>query len=291
MAVLRGKGRGIELDFSERPFDEALNELEERLAANPGFYSGSAATAVFGDRLPDADQIANLRAALAVFGVGLEALSGPSEIEPLAHEGELIFQPRETVAQPDALARRRANRVKPPAAALSDAARSLAADFAGARADLAARRSSGLPIRQFTPRVSPRASSGGAPVVAAAPAQPATEYHLGTVRGGQTLHQVGNLVVVGDVNPGAELVASGDILVFGALRGVAHAGAQGDAQARVYALRLEPTQLRIATLIAADDRRHSDQEPVVAEVAQVRDGRIAVVPYDRISEPSEEKQR
>ncbi|MBV9737412.1 MAG: hypothetical protein JO177_04505 [Candidatus Eremiobacteraeota bacterium] len=189
----------------------------------------------------------------------------------------------------DLLARRRANRPRKEAP-LSEAARSLAADFAGARADLAARRSSGLPIRQFTPPVARRSISGGAPVLAAAPAQPATEYHLGTVRGGQSLHHVGNLVVVGDVNPGAELVASGDILVFGALRGVAHAGAQGDFHARVYALRLEPTQLRIATLIAADERRSAD-EASVPEVAQVRDGRIAIVPYDRLAEISEEKRR
>ena len=72
--------------------------------------------------------------------------------------------------------------------------------------------------------------------------EPATLYHVGTLRGGQSLHNLGNIVVVGDVNPGAELVASGDIVVFGALRGVAHAGAQGDAGARVYAIELAPTQ-------------------------------------------------
>ncbi|MBV8354380.1 MAG: hypothetical protein JO101_03610 [Candidatus Eremiobacteraeota bacterium] len=231
-----------------------------------------------------------LRAALAVFGVTLEALSGPAALEPLATQAELGFELREIISEPDILARRRANRPSKEAS-LSEAARSLAADFAGARADLAARRSSGVPIRQFTPPVARRSIPGGAPVLAVAPAGPATEYHLGTVRGGQSLHHVGNLVVVGDVNPGAELVASGDILVFGALRGVAHAGAQGDLKARVYALRLEPTQLRIATLIAADERRRSTDDVVVPEVAEVRDGRIAIVPYDRLAELSEEKQR
>ncbi|MDP9018033.1 MAG: septum site-determining protein MinC, partial [Candidatus Eremiobacteraeota bacterium] len=106
------------------------------------------------------------------------------------------------------------------------------------------------------------------------------QYHVGTVRGGQSLHHVGNLVVMGDVNPGSELVASGDIVVFGALRGVAHAGAQGDRTARVYALELSATQLRIATFIAADDASQKPHSPG-AEVACVLEGRITIVPLDQ----------
>ncbi|MGH7729544.1 MAG: septum site-determining protein MinC, partial [Vulcanimicrobiaceae bacterium] len=106
-------------------------------------------------------------------------------------------------------------------------------------------------------------------------AGPATLYHRGTLRGGRSLHQVGNIVVVGDVNPGAELVASGEILVFGALRGTAHAGARGDLSARVLALELAPTQLRIATAIAAGAERGSG----LPEIAFVREGRIAIAPY------------
>ena len=110
---------------------------------------------------------------------------------------------------------------------------------------------------------------------------PGTLYHPGTVRGGQSLHHIGHIVVVGDVNPGAELIASGDILVFGRLAGVAHAGAQGDDRARVYALDLDATQLRIATCIAADERARARLPR--PEVAFVRDARIAIVPYDRIN--------
>ncbi|MHB8153991.1 MAG: septum site-determining protein MinC, partial [Bacillati bacterium] len=115
---------------------------------------------------------------------------------------------------------------------------------------------------------------------------PATRYHVGTLRGGQSLHQLGNLVVVGDVNPGAELVATGDILVFGRLAGVAHAGAQGDAGAVVLALDLAATQLRIATSIAADapPAKRSPQP----EVAIVREAQIMIIPYDRW-EPSREE--
>jgi len=281
MAVLRGKGRGIEVDFTERPFEEALDELQERLSLNPGFYAGSAATAVFGAVPPAPDQLTSLRAALSVFGITLEALVGPAETESLAKDAALTFELRAAVAgDGEEFVRRRANRPNREIT-LSEGARSLAADFAGARADLAARRSTGVPIRQFTPAVAPRGVAPVTPLLAAV-AGPATStlYHLGTVRGGQSLHHVGNLVVVGDVNPGSELVASGDILVFGALRGVAHAGAQGDASARVYALTLEATQLRIATFIAADDAIRA-RDALSPEVACVLDSRIAIVAYDR----------
>jgi septum site-determining protein MinC len=134
--------------------------------------------------------------------------------------------------------------------------------------------------RQAPAATSTLASAGVAlPQTAAARAVPvgiATLYHRGTLRGGQALHNLGNLVVIGDVNPGAELVASGDIVVFGALRGVAHAGAQGDRSARVIALELAPTQLRIATLIATSDSGTRARGP---EHASIVDERIVVVPF------------
>jgi septum site-determining protein MinC len=82
------------------------------------------------------------------------------------------------------------------------------------------------------------------------------------------------------VNPGAELVATGDIVVFGRLAGVAHAGAQGETGARVYALDLDATQLRIATFIAADPAPGARTPR--PEAAFVRDGRIGVVPFDQL---------
>jgi septum site-determining protein MinC len=160
---------------------------------------------------------------------------------------------------------------------LSDAARSLVADFAGARADIAERRKRGEgSVRRIVfndhPKLRAHVQNEEAP---AAPPAPSTLYHTGTLRGGQSLHHLGNIVVIGDVNPGAELVASGDIVVFGVLRGVAHAGAQGDAKARVYAIELQPTQLRIATFIAADagDRK---QTPIQPEVACIQNDRIVI---------------
>jgi septum site-determining protein MinC len=96
-----------------------------------------------------------------------------------------------------------------------------------------------------------------------------------TLRSGQTVRYAGHVVVIGDVNPGAEIVAAGDVLVWGRLRGVVHAGASGNDNAGVYALMLSPTQLRIGKFIARspDELRPPHRAP---EMARVRDGRIII---------------
>ncbi|WP_404414891.1 septum site-determining protein MinC [Marinospirillum sp.] len=76
---------------------------------------------------------------------------------------------------------------------------------------------------------------------------PRTLVHQGTVRSGQQLiNEKGDLVVMGSVNPGAEVLASGQIHVYGAIRGRALAGIQGDQQARIFTLRLEAELIAIA---------------------------------------------
>jgi septum site-determining protein MinC len=71
-----------------------------------------------------------------------------------------------------------------------------------------------------------------------------------TLRSGQSLQHLGHVVVIGDVNPGAEIIAGGDVVVWGRMRGMIHAGALGDNKAIVCALDLRPTQLRIGSHIA-----------------------------------------
>ncbi len=75
-----------------------------------------------------------------------------------------------------------------------------------------------------------------------------TDFHRGIVRNGKKLKSRGNMVVFGDVNPGAELLAGGSIVVLGTLRGVAHAGCGGNTSAVVAALCMQPSQLRIADI-------------------------------------------
>jgi len=96
-----------------------------------------------------------------------------------------------------------------------------------------------------------------------------------TLRSGQAVQHAGHVVIIGDVNPGAEIVATGDVVVWGRLRGMVHAGAHGDENAIVCALQLVPTQLRIGDHIARppDDGGRTHTLP---EIARVRDGRIVV---------------
>lgn len=283
MTVLRGKGMGLEVVLASDDLDGSLAELESRLNERPGFYRGTAASAAFGDALPTPEQLDRLHTLLDGGGIALRALSGGPAIAHAAQERGLAYEA--AVPPTGELERRRAMRPRRPVQ-LSESARSLVADFAGARADIAARRKGGeASVRRFEP---PEAKAVPiATPLAPAPEAPATLYHVGTVRGGQSLQHAGNIVVVGDVNPGAELVATGDIVVFGSLRGVAHAGAGGDADARVYALDLSATQLRIATCIAADDSQGRRGAPV-PEAALVRDERIVIVPHNRLDAMTEE---
>jgi septum site-determining protein MinC len=96
----------------------------------------------------------------------------------------------------------------------------------------------------------------------------------GTLRSGQTIRHAGHITLIGDVNPGAELVAGGDVIVWGKLRGTVHAGAMGDENAIVCALELAPNQIRIGSRIARPPER--GRSPRVPEVARVYQGQIVV---------------
>lgn len=99
-----------------------------------------------------------------------------------------------------------------------------------------------------------------------------------TLRSGQVVTYPGHVVVLGDVNPGAEVKAGGNIMVLGSLRGTVHAGAWGDDRAVVVAFRLRPTQLRIAHLISRSPDQAAD-EPEEPEIARIRDGMVVIEPY------------
>ncbi len=96
----------------------------------------------------------------------------------------------------------------------------------------------------------------------------------GTVRNGQRISYQGDIIVLGDCNPGSQLVAGGHILVMGALRGMAHAGALGEDDRCIAAFTLMPTQIRIASYIARPPE--GAKRPEVPQMAKVRDGHIEI---------------
>lgn len=98
-----------------------------------------------------------------------------------------------------------------------------------------------------------------------------------TLRSGYKVQSPGHAIVIGDVNPGAEIVAVGNVIVWGRLRGVVHAGAEGDDHATVAALEMQPTQLRIAAVVAIPPKQKGKFVP---EVAHIHHGQIIVEPWD-----------
>lgn len=93
-----------------------------------------------------------------------------------------------------------------------------------------------------------------------------------TLRSGRVIRHVGHIIVIGDVNPGAQIIAGGDVIVWGRLRGTVHAGANGDESSIVCALDMRPTQLRIANQVAiAPDDGKPRPRP---ETASIKEGQI-----------------
>ncbi len=95
------------------------------------------------------------------------------------------------------------------------------------------------------------------------------------IRSGQSIDFDGTLIIFGDVNAGAEIRATGHILVMGTMRGLAHAGFNNNEEAVVYAGRLLPIQLRIADLIARapDNEKQESERP---EIARISDGHLLI---------------
>ena len=97
-----------------------------------------------------------------------------------------------------------------------------------------------------------------------------------TLRSGHSLKHPGHIIVIGDVNPGAEIVAGGNVVIWGRLRGTVHAGAKGNEDAVVCALDLSPTQLRIAEKISITPPQRKKPRP---EIARLEDGKVVAEPW------------
>jgi septum site-determining protein MinC len=132
----------------------------------------------------------------------------------------------------------------------------------------------GLATRLFKPR--PEAMGSARPSAQVQEAGSAILVRR-TLRSGASLQHPGHIVVIGDINPGAEVIARGDVVVWGRLRGMVHAGAEGDENAVICALDLSPTQLRIAGQIAVTPKRRGKPQP---EMARILNGQVVAEPWD-----------
>ena len=98
----------------------------------------------------------------------------------------------------------------------------------------------------------------------------------GPLRGGHKVDYDGNVVVMGDVNAGAEIRATGHVIIFGALRGMVHSGKNGDLSAKVLALTLFPTQLRIADHITCPPEGYETIAGRAPEIARIKDNKVII---------------
>ena len=105
-----------------------------------------------------------------------------------------------------------------------------------------------------------------------------TNCHQGTVRSGEYIESAGDLLILGDVNPGAKVSAEGNIIIWGRLLGIAHAGSKGNSNATISALQLRPLQIRIGKKIA----RGPKEKPQIglAEQARIDSDEIIILPLD-----------
>lgn len=131
----------------------------------------------------------------------------------------------------------------------------------------------GLATKIFTPRPDRTIK----PASAVHPDGEAAIFVHRTLRSGMRISFQGDVVVMGDVNPGAEIIASGSIIVWGRLKGTVHAGAEGDEKAVVCALDLHPTQLRIGSVVSVTPEKKGKVQP---EIAHIENGQVVANPWD-----------
>ena len=107
-----------------------------------------------------------------------------------------------------------------------------------------------------------------------------TNFHQGTVRSGEYLNSPGDLLVLGDVNPGAIVSAEGNIFIWGRLLGIAHAGCKGNSKSTISALQLRPVQLRIANKVARGPKEKNQLG--LAEKASIDSEKIIISPLESV---------
>ncbi|KEI06563.1 septum site-determining protein MinC [Clostridium botulinum C] len=104
-----------------------------------------------------------------------------------------------------------------------------------------------------------------------------TKFYRRTLRSGQIIRYPGNIVIVGDTNPGSEVYAGGNVIVIGNLCGDVHAGESGNKKAIIAAFRLQPNILQISNIMTRSPE--DGVKPSYPEVARIKDGIIIVEPY------------
>lgn len=102
-----------------------------------------------------------------------------------------------------------------------------------------------------------------------------TKFHRGSLRSGKKIEFEGSIVIMGDVNAGAEVVAGENIVILGILRGMAHAGAKGNKKAIIAANLIDVPQIRIANIIK-EIEKNEEEQPTIKTYAHVQENEIVI---------------
>ncbi|NEO25338.1 MAG: septum site-determining protein MinC [Kamptonema sp. SIO4C4] len=130
----------------------------------------------------------------------------------------------------------------------------------------------GLSVEQIPPKKKSAETSQDTETSTSAEHWDAPLYLKSTLRSGMEIQHPGTVIVLGDVNPGSKVIAAGDIMILGRLRGIAHAGAQGNRTCHIVALQMEAMQLKIASAIARPPK--SPPKGYYPEIAYIADSGI-----------------
>jgi septum site-determining protein MinC len=274
--AIKGTKNGLLLTLEpETPFSELLDALAKRLADAPAFFRGASLTVDTSRRSLRVSERVQLEDLLAYYQMSMmpvERAANPHvtlQLEPrspLAPEATETREARETRDLRETRERREGREARAtrdlkelpeslipgtprPTIALSPG--DTLSDMTAITGELE------MPLRERDPRD-----------------RDDTLFLRRTIRSGQAVHHHSSIVVLGDINPGAEIVAGGDIIVWGVLRGLVHAGYPDNEQALVCALHLAPVQLRIAHLLSRPPEGFGAQPH--PEVASIRQGQIVV---------------
>jgi len=285
---IKGTRDGLTITMSSGDLGVLIEDLASHLRTQGQFFRGGRVAVRLGGRLVSREDLERLAALLeehqmvlrtvitadegtaaAAEAMGLHVLAdGPIATAPSPLAREVPVEPVESpseVPTPD----------RGPETA-GEATTSVSAKGEGGAEDIAA----ALP-REGTPSATARTQAAPAPVQPVQPAVGDADRAFlirRNVRSGQVIRHTGHVVIVGDVNPGAEVWATGDVIIWGRLRGTVRAGSSGNSEAMICALEMRPSQLRIGDAIArpADSDTRARPYP---EVARVRNGTVVVEPW------------
>jgi septum site-determining protein MinC len=246
---IRGTSEGLVITLGAGDLEALLRELDERLGSTASFFRGGRVALHVGPRELAIEDLEALGQTISHNGVSLWAVIGDSAATRVAAEAlglEAPLGPRDAPSPETASPPRHEWDEGP---VLSGVEGQLETEVEDVALRLAQDTDLGILVHR-------------------------------TLRSGQVVQHPGHVVVIGDVNPGAEIIACGDVVVWGKLRGIVHAGATGDDEAVVCALSLAPLQLRIGNHIARTPEGREDV-PERPEMASVQDGEIVAEPWGK----------